>query len=257
MDQHNTPESKVVAIIPARYHSNRFEGKPIAPILAKPMIQHVYERALSVPLLSRVVIATDDERIADCVSSFGGEVVMTRADHASGTDRLAEAATKLKIPEQDVVVNIQGDQPLFPAEVIEQVARPLLEDPTLPMSTLIYKIVRKEEIGDPNHVKTVFDRNNNALYFSRSPIPFQRDPNEITEPTYYKHLGFYGYRKGFLLTFVSLPEGEWERFEKLEQLRALEFGYRIKVVLTEYDSVEVDTLKDLKRVEEILRRKQN
>ncbi|MFC1844748.1 3-deoxy-manno-octulosonate cytidylyltransferase [Thermodesulfobacteriota bacterium] len=257
MDQHNTPEPKVVAIIPARYHSNRFEGKPIAPILGKPMIQHVYERALSVPLLSRVVIATDDERIADCVRSFKGEVVMTKADHASGTDRLAEAATILQIPEQDVVVNIQGDQPLFPAEVIEQVARPLLEDPTLPMSTLIYKIVRKEEIGDPNHVKTVFDRNNNALYFSRSPIPFQRDPNQITEPTYYKHLGFYGYRKGFLLTFVSLPEGEWERFEKLEQLRALEFGYRIKVILTEYDSVEVDTEKDLRRVEEILRIGQN
>jgi 3-deoxy-manno-octulosonate cytidylyltransferase (CMP-KDO synthetase) len=257
MDHRDTTEPKVVAIIPARYHSNRFEGKPVAPILGKSMIQHVYERALSVPLLSRVVIATDDERIADCVRSFEGEVVMTRADHASGTDRLAEAATILNIPEQDVVVNIQGDQPLFPAEVIEQVARPLIEDPTLPMSTLIYKIVRKEEINDPNHVKTVFDRNNNALYFSRSPIPFQRDPNEITEPTYYKHLGFYGYRKGFLRTFVSLPEGEWERFEKLEQLRALEFGYRIKVVLTEYDSVEVDTLKDLKRVEEILRTAQN
>ena len=253
MDHQDTAEPKVVAIIPARYHSNRFEGKPVAPILGKPMIQHVYERALSVPMLSRAVVATDDERIAECVGSFGGEVVMTRSDHASGTDRLAEAATKLDIREQDVVVNIQGDQPLFPAEVIEQVARPLLEDPTLPMSTLIYKIVRKEEISDPNHVKTVFDRNNNALYFSRSPIPFQRDPNEVTEPTYYKHLGFYGYRKGFLLTFVSLPEGEWERFEKLEQLRALEFGYRIKVVLTEYDSVEVDTLKDLQRVEEILR----
>ena len=253
MDHHDIAQPKVVAIIPARYHSNRFEGKPIAPILGKPMIQHVYERALSVPLLSSAVVATDDERIADCVRSFGGEVVMTRSDHASGTDRLAEAATKLDISEHDVVVNIQGDQPLFPAEVIEQVARPLLEDPTLPMSTLIYKIVRKEEITDPNHVKTVFDRNNNALYFSRSPIPFQRDPNEVMEPTYYKHLGFYGYRKGFLLTFVSLPEGEWERFEKLEQLRALEFGYRIKVVLTEYDSVEVDTLKYLKRFEEILR----
>jgi 3-deoxy-manno-octulosonate cytidylyltransferase (CMP-KDO synthetase) len=223
MDHQDTPEPKVVAIIPARYHSNRFEGKPVALILGKPMIQHVYERALSVPMLSRAVVATDDERIAECVGSFGGEVVMTRSDHASGTDRLAEAATKLDIREQDVVVNIQGDQPLFPAEVIEQVARPLLEDPTLPMSTLIYKIVRKEEIGDPNHVKTVFDRNNYALYFSRSPIPFQRDPNE------------------------------WERFEKLEQLRALEFGYRIKVILTEYDSVEVDTLKDLQRVEEIMR----
>ena len=254
MDHHELLEPRVVAIIPARYHSNRFEGKPIAPIMGKPMIQHVYERAVSVPMLSKVVVATDDERIAECVSSFKGEFVMTRSDHASGTDRLAEAATKLNIPEQDVVVNIQGDQPLFPPEVIQQVAQPLLDDPALPMSTLIYKIIRREEIGDPNHVKTVFDRNGYALYFSRSPIPFQRDPNEAVAPTYYKHLGFYAYRKGFLLTFVSLPEGEWERFEKLEQLRALEFGYRIKVVLTEYDSVEVDTQKDLKRVEKIMQK---
>ena len=253
MDLQHKLQPKVVAIIPARYHSNRFEGKPVAMILGKPMIQHVYERALSVPLLSKVVVATDDERIADCVRSFDGEIVMTRADHASGTDRLAEAATILEISEQDVVVNIQGDQPLFPAAVIDQVAKPLLEDPALPMSTLIYKITRKEEINDPNHVKTVFDRNGKALYFSRSPIPFQRDPLEVVPPTYYKHLGFYAYRKGFLLTFVGLPEGEWERFEKLEQLRALEYGYTIKVILTEYDSVEVDTLKDLKRVEELLR----
>ena len=252
MDLQHKLQPKVVAIIPARYHSNRFEGKPVAMILGKPMIQHVYERALSVPLLSRVVVATDDERIADCVRSFDGEIVMTRADHASGTDRLAEAATILEISEQDVVVNIQGDQPLFPAAVIDQVAKPLLEDPALPMSTLIYKITRKEEINDPNHVKTVFDRNGKALYFSRSPIPFQRDPNVVVPPTYYKHLGFYAYRKGFLLTFVGLPEGEWERFEKLEQLRALEYGYAIKVVLTEYDSVEVDTLEDLKRVEGLL-----
>ena len=253
MDLKHKLQPKVVAIIPARFHSNRFEGKPVAMILGKPMIQHVYERALSVPLLSRVVVATDDERITDCVHSFGGEVVTTRSDHASGTDRLAEAATILDIPEQDVVVNIQGDQPLFPAAVIDQVAKPLLEDPALPMSTLIYKIIRKEEINDPNHVKTVFDRNGKALYFSRSPIPFQRDPHEVVPPTYYKHLGFYAYRKGFLLTFVGLPEGEWERFEKLEQLRALEYGYTIKVVLTEYDSVEVDTPEDLKRVEELLR----
>jgi 3-deoxy-manno-octulosonate cytidylyltransferase (CMP-KDO synthetase) len=204
-----------------------------------------------VDLLARVVVATDDERISKCVQSFGGEVVMTRTDHASGSDRLAEAATILDISEQDVVVNIQGDQPLFPAEIVEQVARPLLDDPALPMSTLIYKIIRREEINDPNHVKTVFDRHNNALYFSRSPIPFQRDPDGGM-PTYYKHLGFYGYRKGFLLTFVSLPEGEWERFEKLEQLRALEYGYNIRVVLTEHDSIEVDTPRDLLRVEELL-----
>ncbi len=254
MDSEPKAQPKVVAIIPARYHSNRFEGKPLALILGKPMIQHVYERAVAVPLLSRVAVATDDERIAACVRGFGGEVVMTRSDHVSGTDRLAEAASIMDIREQDVVVNIQGDQPLFPAEVVAQVATPLLEDPALPMATLIYKIVRREEINDPNHVKTVFDRHGRALYFSRSPIPFQRNPDEPVPPTYYKHLGFYAYRKGFLLTFVGLPEGEWERFEKLEQLRALEFGYDIRVVLTEHDSVEVDTPKDLDRVEEILRR---
>ncbi|SHO45938.1 3-deoxy-manno-octulosonate cytidylyltransferase [Desulfopila aestuarii] len=243
----------VVAIIPARYESNRFRGKPLAKIAGKPMIQHVVERAKKVGMLSRVVVATDDSRIADCVESFGGEYVITRKDHVSGSDRLAEAAELVGISEHDVVVNIQGDQPLFPAEVVEQVARPLLEDPALPMSTLIYKIIRKEEITDPNHVKTVFDRNNNALYFSRSPIPFQRNPEEAVAPTYYKHLGFYAYRKGFLLTFVALPEGEWERFEKLEQLRALEYGYKIRVTLTEHDSIEVDTPEDLLRVEEYLR----
>lgn len=244
--------SKVIAIIPARYHSNRFEGKPLAHISGRPMIQHVVDRANRVELLSRVVVATDDQRIADAVRSFGGEVVMTKSDHATGTDRLAEAASLIDITEQDIIVNIQGDQPLFPPEVVEQVARPMLDDPALPMSTLIYKIVRPEEIEDPNHVKTVFDRHGNALYFSRASIPFQRNPEEPDKPTYFKHLGFYAYRKGFLLTFVGLPEGEWERFEKLEQLRALEYGYTIRVVLTDHDSIEVDTPEDIERVEELL-----
>ena len=240
---------QVIAIIPARYKSNRFPGKPLALINGKPMIQHVVERAENVDILSRVVVATDDDRIAACVTSYGGEYVMTRPNHVSGSDRLAEAAELLKISEHDVVVNIQGDQPLFPEEVINQVAQPLLDDPALPMSTLIYKIIRPEEINDPNHVKTVFDKDNYALYFSRAPIPFQRNPEEGEKPTYYKHLGFYAYRKGFLLSFVALPEGEWERFEKLEQLRALEYGYKIKLVLTEHDSIEVDTHEDLLRVE--------
>jgi 3-deoxy-manno-octulosonate cytidylyltransferase (CMP-KDO synthetase) len=180
--------------------------------------------------------------------------VLTRNDHVSGSDRLAEAAELLNISEHDVVVNIQGDQPLFAREIVAQVVQPLLDDPALPMSTLIYKIVRPEEINDPNHVKTVFDHTFNALYFSRSPVPFQRNPEEGIAPTYYKHLGFYAYRKGFLLTFVALPEGEWERFEKLEQLRALEYGYKIRVVLTEHDSIEVDTPEDLRRVEEHLKK---
>lgn len=244
---------EVVAIIPARYESNRFRGKPLALIAGKPMIQHVVERANRVKILSRVVVATDDQRIADCVAGFGGEYVLTRSDHVSGSDRLAEAANKIGISEHDIVVNIQGDQPLFAEEVVEQVAAPLLEDPALPMSTLIYKIIRPEEINDPNHVKTVFDKDNYALYFSRSPIPFQRNPEEGVVPTYYKHLGFYAYRKGFLLSYVALPEGEWERFEKLEQLRALEYGYKIKVTVTEHDSIEVDTPEDLRRVEEQLK----
>lgn len=247
-----TQKPEVIAIIPARYDSNRFRGKPLALIAGKPMIQHVVERARAVTLVSRVVVATDDQRIAQCVEEFGGEYVMTRNNHVSGSDRLAEAAEILKISEHDVVVNIQGDQPLFPAQVVEQVAQPLLDDPALPMSTLIYKIVRPEEIDDPNHVKTVFDRDNYALYFSRAPIPFQRNPDEKTRPTYYKHLGFYAYRKGFLLSFVALPEGEWEKFEKLEQLRALEYGYKIKVTVTEHDSIEVDTPEDLLRVEDYL-----
>ncbi len=243
---------RVVAIIPARYSSNRFPGKPLALIHGRPMIQHVVERALQVPLLSRVVVATDDGRIARAVREFGGEAVETRADHPTGTDRLAEAAELLGISEHDVVVNIQGDQPLFPADIVEQVARPLLDDPALPMATLIYKIIRPEEIDDPNHVKTVFDRQGRALYFSRSPIPFQRNPEENGRPTYYKHLGFYAYRKGFLLSYVALPEGEWERHEKLEQLRALEYGYTVRVVLTTYDSIEVDTPADLARVEQYI-----
>ncbi len=245
-------KTEVIAIIPARYESNRFRGKPLAKIAGKTMIQHVVERASAVKMLSRVVVATDDQRIAQCVDGFGGEYVMTGKNHVSGSDRLAEAAEKLKIREQDVIVNIQGDQPLFSAEVIEQVVQPMLDELTLPMSTLIYKIVRPEEIEDPNHVKTVFDKDGYALYFSRSPIPFQRNPDETRKPTYYKHLGFYAYRKGFLLSFVALPEGEWEKFEKLEQLRVLEYGYQIKVTVTEHDSIEVDTPEDLLRVEKYL-----
>ncbi len=219
------------------------------------MIQHVVERASQVKMISRVVVATDDARIAKAVAAFGGEYVMTRGDHVSGTDRLAEAADKLGIFDTDIIVNIQGDQPLFDGEVIEQVTRPLLEDPELPMSTLIYKIVLPEEIDNPNHVKTVFDHENNALYFSRLPIPFQLNKNDTRKPSYYKHLGIYAYRKNFLMKFVELPEGEWERFEKLEQLRALQYGFKVKVVLTEHDSIEVDTPEDLRRVAAFLAEK--
>ena len=241
---------QVVGIIPSRYASSRFPGKPLALIAGKPMIRHVVERARLAGCLSKVVVATDDHRIAEVVHSFGGEAVMTGANHRSGSDRLAEAANILGLADGDIVVNIQGDQPSFQPCVVEQVARPLLNDSALPMATLIYKIVRPEEITDPNHVKTVFDRRGRALYFSRATIPFVR-PGDGSKPApdYYKHLGFYAYRKDFLDIFVNLPEGEWECLEKLEQLRALEHGYPVQVVLTEHDSIEIDTEEEIGRVE--------
>lgn len=243
--------TSIHAIIPARYQSSRFEGKPLALIDGKPMIQHVVERAQASSVLSQVVVATDDERIAQAVDGFGGRWVMTRLQHNSGTDRLAEAAGLLGLAEEDVVVNIQGDQPLFAPEVVAEVAAPMLAEPDLPMATLMYKITRPEEITNPNHVKTVFDQQGRALYFSRASIPFCRDGGECGA-SYYRHLGFYAYRKKFLDTFVTLPMGQWERLEKLEQLRALEYGYTIRMVLTSHDSVEVDTPADIRKVEQML-----
>ena len=245
-------QSSICAIIPARYHSSRFEGKPLAKINGKPMIQHVVERAQASTLLNPLLVATHDIRIAETVDAFGGTSVMTQKNHASGTDRLAEAAEKLDLDSEDVIVNIQGDQPLFAPEIVEEVARPLLEDATLSMSTLIYEIVLPEEIDNPNHVKVVFDNQWNALYFSRAAIPYCREKG-VDLPVYYKHLGFYAYRKKFLSTFVSLPMGQWEHLEKLEQLRALENGYTIRVVLTKNDSAEVDTPMDIIKVENLLR----
>lgn len=239
------------AIIPARYQSSRFEGKPLALIDGKPMIQHVVERAQASGLVTQVAVATDDERIAQVVQGFGGRAVITKPQHKSGTDRLAEAAGLLGLKGEDLIVNIQGDQPLFAPEVVAEVAQPMLAEPDLPMATLMYKITRPEEITNPNHVKTVFDRDGRALYFSRAGIPFCRDGGG-SEASYYRHLGFYAYRKNFLDTFVALPMGQWERLEKLEQLRALEYGYTIRVVLTSHDSIEVDTPEDIRKVEEML-----
>ncbi len=241
------------AIIPARYQSSRFEGKPLALIDGKPMIQHVVERAQASGLVTQVAVATDDERIAQVVQGFGGRAVITKPQHKSGTDRLAEAAGLLGLKGEDLIVNIQGDQPLFAPEVVAEVAQPMLAEPDLPMATLMYKITRPEEITNPNHVKTVFDRDGRALYFSRAGIPFCRDGGG-SEASYYRHLGFYAYRKNFLDTFVALPMGQWERLEKLEQLRALEYGYTIRVVLTSHDSIEVDTPEDIRKVEEMLAR---
>lgn len=241
---------QVVCIIPSRYESTRFPGKPLANLCGKPMIQHVYERLLRATSVSSAAVATDDERIFDAVEAFGGRAVITSPRHRSGTDRIAEAVETMGLRDDDIVVNIQGDQPLFEPVQVDEVVGPLLADASLPMSTLIYRIVRDEEINHPNAVKTVFDHDHFALYFSRATIPFVRDPGNRAE--YFKHHGIYAYRRDFLRTFTALPEGILERLEALEQLRALEHGYRIKVVVTPHDSVEVDTPEELERVRRII-----
>lgn len=241
---------RVVCVIPSRYESSRFPGKPLADLCGKPMIQHVYERVLRAKTVTEAAVATDDRRIFDAVEKFGGRAIMTAGRHRSGTDRIAEAATVLNLDENDIVVNIQGDQPIFEPAQVDEVVAPLLADASIPMSTLIYRIVREEEITHPNAVKTVFDKDHFALYFSRSTIPYDRDG--VYEVNYYKHHGIYAYRRHFLDTFSRLPQGILEKLEALEQLRALEHGYRIKVVETAYDSVEVDTPAELTRVKEII-----
>lgn len=241
---------KVVCIIPARYESSRFPGKPLADLCGRPMILHVLERALASGVVERAAVATDDERIYEAVRRFGGEAILTAASHRSGTDRIAEAVGAFALTDDDIVVNVQGDQPLFEPSQIGEVTAPLFEDPTLPMATLVYRIVREEEITHPHAVKVVFDRNHNALYFSRATVPFVRDKGIRAD--YYKHHGIYAYRRDFLRVFTSLDEGVLERLEALEQLRALENGYRIRVVETAQDSVEVDCPEELDRVRRIL-----
>ncbi len=242
---------KSVVIIPARYQSKRFEGKPLVKICDKPMIQRVYENSTMAGKISRVVVATDDDRIAESVRSFGGEVIMTSNQHRSGTDRVAEAAEKMGLSPLDIVVNVQGDQPLIDPRCLDDVVRPFSEDPEIEMSTLAFKIVRKEEIINPKDVKVTFDQKGFALYFSRSPIPFGRDRSVDFET--YKHLGVYAYRKQYLDIFRNLPEGRLEKIEKLEQLRALEYGHKIRIIVTEYDSPEVDLVEDVQRIEQMLR----
>ena len=241
---------KVYVILPARYGSTRFEGKPLANIKGRPMIQHAYERAKAAEGVDRVVVATDDDRIFKTVEGFGGEAVMTRSDHPSGTDRLAEAVDILGAAPEDIVINVQGDQPAFDPRQVQEVIQPLLDDPDLDMSTPIIQTSDPLEIGNPNHVKVVFDHNKMALYFSRAPIPW---PREGDQSYYFKHIGIYGYRASFLRLFVTLPQGRLENIERLEQLRALEHGYRIKVVITEFDSLEVDRPADIAKVEAVLR----
>lgn len=246
----------IVAVIPARYGSSRFPGKPLALILGKPMIQWVYERAALAACADRVVVATDDERIARVVAGFGGEVQMTRSDHATGTDRLAEVAGRL---DAELLINVQGDEPLIDPRMIEAAAAPLIADAAIPMGTLRAALETWEEYRNPNVVKVVCDGRGFALYFSRAPIPHPRDlPQGGAQPSpaalgMFRHVGLYVYRRDFLLAFASLPPSPLEQLEKLEQLRALEHGHAIRVVETDLTSLGVDTPEDLLRVEAFLR----
>jgi len=239
-----------IAVIPSRYGSSRFEGKPLALIAGKPMIQRVYEQAQKSQVVSKTIVATDDERIFNAVQGFGGIAVMTSENCRSGTDRVAQTADILNLGPDDIIVNIQGDQPLFNPLAIDEMIAPFAHEPDLVMSTLAFKIQDKREITDPKDVKVIFDNNGFALYFSRAQIPYPRDKE--TKADFYKHLGFYAYKKSFLDKLISLPTGTCEHIEKLEQLRVLEFGYRIKVVISRYDSPEIDLPCDIKRIEEKL-----
>ncbi len=237
---------KIIGIIPARYGSTRFPGKPLAKLKDKPLIQHVYERAKQSKVLEDLIVATDDERIKACVEGFGGKALMTSIHHTCGTERLAEAADILRLSGDDIIVNIQSDQPLIEPPVIEELIRPLLLRADIPMATVAVPIERKEEITDPNRVKVIINKEGLAIYFSRSPIPYHRVPGP--KPLYLRHIGIYAYRRSFLETFVRLKPGELEMAEKLEQLRALEYGYPIAVTITKYDCPEVDTPEDLKKL---------
>jgi 3-deoxy-manno-octulosonate cytidylyltransferase (CMP-KDO synthetase) len=231
-----------LGVVPARFASSRFPGKPLALIAGKSMLQHVWERASQARYLTHIVVATDDERIAAEARRFGAPVRMTRSDHASGTDRAAEIASADRA---DIVVNIQGDEPLIDPGAIDAAVLALLADPEIPMATLKKLIEIPDELMNPNVVKVVTDRADNALYFSRSMIPYLRDD---TGAAHYKHIGLYVYRRDFLLAYSELPVGPLERAERLEQLRALENGHRIRVVETDYESLGVDTPADLERV---------
>ena len=243
---------QTVGIIPARYRSTRFPGKPLANILGRPMIRHVYERASLSATLDALYVATDDSRIMEAVESFGGKCLATAGDHPTGTDRLAEAARLLDLPNDAVVVNIQGDEPLVDPRMIDILAESLARDSGCPMATLAFPGAGVEDYLSPNTVKVVMDHEGRALYFSRSPVPHHRDGGS-TPPPWFKHLGFYAYRNAFLQSFSSLPPGRLEELEKLEQLRALEHGHSIRVGISPVDTCGVDTPEDLERVVRLLR----
>jgi len=241
---------KILAVIPARYASTRFPGKPLTSIAGKPMIERVWERARRASRVSDVIVATDDERIVQAVKSFGGEAVLTRADHRSGTERVAEVA--VAHPDAEIVVNVQGDMPLIEPAAIDAAIEAVRREEDVRLGTLAVAITNPAEIMDPNIVKAVIDFDGNALYFSRAPIPWVRDRGDTVHARHLKHVGLYVFRREALLEFATFPQGDLERIEQLEQLRWLENGYRIRVEETEYTTVEVDRPEDVKRVEQLL-----
>ncbi len=237
---------KVIAVIPARFASTRFPGKVLADLNGKVILQHVWEKCQKCRLLDKVLIACDDKKIFDAVKVFGADVVMTSVKHVSGTDRIAEAVRKLNF---DIVVNVQADEPLIESKTIDQLAKALINDRSAVMATVIKKTTDKIEIENPNVVKVVIDQKKYAIYFSRHAIPYQRGAEA---GDHYKHLGIYAYRKKFLMQFSKLPKSSLEISEKLEQLRVIEAGYKIKTILTNMETIGVDTPEDLAKVKKYL-----
>lgn len=239
---------KILGVIPARYASTRFEGKALADILGKPMIQHVYERARKATNINDLTVATDDERIFKVVKDFGGNVIMT-SQHPTGTDRIAEVAQGC---DADIIVNIQGDEPLIEPQMIDEAIEPFFKDDSIDLSTLVHRINSDQEYNNPNVVKVVVNKAGFAMYFSRSPIPYIKANINRENISLYRHVGLYVYKKEALLEFAKIQSTPLETCEGLEQLRFLENGYRMKVVETSYKSIGVDTPEDLEKVKNIL-----
>ncbi len=244
------PPRKVAAIIPARYASSRFPGKALADLEGVPMICHVYQRAAKARLVDEVYVATDDERIVKAIDNISGKAVMTRSDHASGTDRLVEAISHT---DADLIVNVQGDEPVIHPEMIDQAIEPFHTEPDIIMTTLKKQIDSRQELLNPNVVKVVTDHRGDALYFSRLPIPFHRE--EGCSQIHYKHIGLYVYRRNFLESFSQLESGLLEQAEHLEQLRVLENGHSIRVIETNHHTIGVDTPEDLEKARQWLLQK--
>ncbi len=243
--------SKIVVVIPARFGSTRLPGKPLISLAGKSMIERVYERAKLAARVNRVIVATDDERIVSAVEAFGGEARMTRSEHRTGTERVAEVAAR---EEGDVFVNVQGDEPLLDPNAIDAAVNSLLEEPQASISTVATPIKTPGDIMDPNVVKTVLDFDGNAIYFSRAPIPWVRDTAGKIQVRHLKHLGLYVFQRDALLEYPTLPQGELERVEQLEQLRWLENGWKVRVAEVEHDAISVDVPEDVARVEKLLQK---